>query len=89
MGYEVSLGRINIVDETENVHKVQCAICMKIKGKEKLFMLKFDNLLKHTGRHETKVSNLRVAIGSFYFNLKSQHALKQKKLHYWGSSFNS
>jgi len=74
MGYKVSLGRINIVDETDNVHKGQCAICTKVKGKEKLFMPKFDNLLKHIGRHETKVSNLKVAIGSFYFNLKSQHA---------------
>jgi hypothetical protein len=47
MGYKASLGKINIIDETNNVHKVQCAICTKIKGKEKLFMLKLDNLLKH------------------------------------------
>jgi hypothetical protein len=45
---------------------------MKVKGKENLFMPKLDSLLKHASRHEAKVLNLRVAIGSFYFNLKSQ-----------------
>jgi hypothetical protein len=74
MGYEASLGRINIVDEISNVHKVQCAICTKVKGKEKLFMPKLNNLFKHARRHEAKVSNLKVTIVSFYFNLKSQYA---------------
>jgi hypothetical protein len=65
MGYKASLGRIN------DVHKVQCEICMKVEEKEKLLMLKLDNLLKHAGRCKTKVSKLGITTGPFYFSFKS------------------
>jgi hypothetical protein len=63
----------SIVDEIGNVHQVWCAICSNVERKEKLFVLKLDSLLEHTSRHKTKVSKLEVMIGSFYFDLKSEH----------------
>jgi hypothetical protein len=46
---------------------------MKIKGKEKILVPKFDSLFKHTGRHKDEVLKPKVAIGLFCFNLKNQH----------------
>jgi hypothetical protein len=59
---------------TKNMHQVQCAICTKVKGKENLLVLKLDSLFKHVGMCKAKVSKARVEFGSFYFDLKSQHA---------------
>jgi hypothetical protein len=59
------------VDDIGNVHQVQCAICSKVKGKEKLLVLKLDSLLTYVGRHKAKVPNCGVEVGSFYFYPKS------------------
>jgi hypothetical protein len=37
----------------------------------KIVHTKLDNLFKHIDRHKTKVSKLRITIGSFYFNIKN------------------
>jgi hypothetical protein len=47
---------------------------MKVKGKDKLLVPKLDSLFKHVGRCKVEVLKLGLAIGLFYFNLKSQHA---------------
>ncbi len=55
------------------MHKVHCAICSKVEGKEKFLILKFNNLLKHIGCRKAKVVGLGVEVGVFYFNGKCQH----------------
>jgi hypothetical protein len=61
----------SIVDDIGNVHQVQCAICSKVEGKEKLLVFKLDSLLTHANRHKTKVPSHGVEVGSFYFYPKS------------------
>jgi len=41
MGSAFSLGKF-IVDDTCGVHQVQCAICLKVEGKEKLLVFKLE-----------------------------------------------
>jgi hypothetical protein len=47
-----------VVDAKGNVHQVCCVIYFKVKGIEKLFIL--NNLLKHIGRHKSKVISVGV-----------------------------
>jgi hypothetical protein len=61
----------SIVNDRGKVHQVQCAICLKIEGKERLLVPKFNRLFKHASRLKAKVPNCGVEIGSFYFNLKT------------------
>jgi len=44
-----------MVDNIGNVHQIHCAICSRVENKEKLLVLKFNNLLKHVGNHKTKI----------------------------------
>lgn len=60
-----------IMDDIGNVHQVQCAICSKVKGKEKLLVFKLDSLLTHASRHKTKVPSRGVEVALFYLYLKS------------------
>jgi len=59
------------MDDIDNVHQVQCAICSKVEGKEKLLVLKLDSLLTHASRHKTKIPSHNVKVGSLYFYPKS------------------
>jgi hypothetical protein len=63
-----------VVDYKGNVHKVCCAICSKVESKEKLFILKLNNLLKHVGCHKGKVVSLAVEVSVLNFNGKCEHA---------------
>ncbi len=47
-----------VVDAKGDAHQVCCVIYSKVKGIEKLFDL--NNLLKHIGRHKSKVVNVGV-----------------------------
>jgi len=66
------------VDDIGNVHQVQCAICSKVEVKEKLLVLKLDNLLTHASRHKAEVPSRGVEVGSFISILKA-NMLKMKK----------
>jgi hypothetical protein len=57
----------SILDDIGNEHQVQCAICSKIEGKEKLLVLKLDSLFMHASRQKAKVPSRGVEVGSFYF----------------------
>ncbi len=61
----------SIVNDIGNVHQVQCAICSKVEGKEKLLVLKLINLLMHASKHKAKVLSCGVEVGSFYFYTES------------------
>lgn len=63
----------SIINYKSNVHKVHYVICSKVEGKEKLFIPKLNNMLKHVGHHKSKIISPRVEIGVFYFNGKCQH----------------
>jgi hypothetical protein len=45
MGNAFSLGK-SIVDDTSNVHQVRCVIYLKVEGKEKLPVPKFDKFVE-------------------------------------------
>jgi hypothetical protein len=77
-----------IVNDISNVHQIQCAICSKVEGKEKLLVLKLDNLLTHATRHKAEVPSCGVEVGSFISILKAS-TLKMKNLHCCNSLFNS
>ncbi len=53
------------------MHQVQCVICLKIEGKERLLVPKLNKLFKHASRLKAKVPNRGVEVGSFYFNPKN------------------
>jgi hypothetical protein len=65
----------SIVDDRGKVHQVQCAICLKIEGKERLLVPKLNKLFKHASRFKAKVPNrgveVGVEVGFFYFNPKN------------------
>jgi hypothetical protein len=63
-----------VVDCKGNVHKVCCAICSKVEGKEKLSILKLNNLLKHVGCCKGKIISLGVEVSVFNFSGKCEHA---------------
>jgi hypothetical protein len=73
MGCVISLAKVH-KNVTSNVHNIQCTICSKIEGKDKIFVCKLDNLLKHASKCKVKVASRGVEIVSFYFNPKIQHA---------------
>jgi len=70
MGAMSSLGA-TIVDDTDNVHHVWCAICLKVEAKEKLLILKLVSLLKHASRHKAKVPSHNVEVGLFILIIKA------------------
>ncbi len=51
---------------------------LHIEAKDKIFVCKLDNLLKHASKCKVKVASCGVEIVSFYFNLKIQHAHSKK-----------
>jgi hypothetical protein len=70
MGSAFSLGK-SIVNDTCGMHQVQCAICLKVEGKEKLLVLKLVSLLKHASRRKAKVPSHNVEVGFFIWILKA------------------
>jgi hypothetical protein len=50
------------------VHKVKCKVCRKIKGHNKLLVLKVNFLWKHVGEKKTTTTIFNVvAMGEYYF----------------------
>jgi hypothetical protein len=70
-----------IVNDIGNVHYVWCAICLKIEGKEKLLVFKLVSLLKHVGKHKTRVLSHGVEI-SFWIWILKANMFKMKKSKY-------
>jgi hypothetical protein len=52
LGFEPFTLAKYVMDVKCNTDQVCCAICSKIKGKEKLLMFKLDNLLQHSSYHK-------------------------------------
>jgi hypothetical protein len=54
-----------------------CRICTFVEGKEKLLVLKLDNLLKHVG-HKNGMVSIPTIDASFYnFNKDFMHAMNE------------
>jgi len=57
-----------IVGVNERVHKEKCKVCRKIKGHNKLLVLKLNFLWKHVGQRKATTTILNVvAMGEYYF----------------------
>jgi hypothetical protein len=57
-----------IVGANGRVHKVKCKVCRKIKGHNKLLVLKLNFLWKHVGQRKTTTTIFNVvAMGEYYF----------------------
>jgi hypothetical protein len=69
MGSAFSLGK-SIVNDTCGMHQVQCAICLKVEGKEKLLVFKLEKF-EHVGRCKSKFLSCGVEFGYFHFYPKS------------------
>jgi hypothetical protein len=67
-----------IVHVNGRVHKVKCKVCSKIKGHNKLLILKLNSLWKHIGQRKatTTIFNV-VAMGEYYFLKKIQHVFNE------------
>jgi hypothetical protein len=67
-----------ILGANERVHKVKCKLCRKIKGHNKLLVLKLNLLWKHVGQKKatTTIFNV-VAMGEYYFVKNNQHVFNE------------
>jgi hypothetical protein len=63
----------------DNVYHMCCVICLKIESKEKLFVLKLENLLMHIiNTHKIKFNSLGVKVGFFISTLIAKvHVMKR------------
>jgi len=67
-----------IVGANERVHKVKCKVCRKIKGHNKLLVLKLNFLWKHDCQIKTIITILNVVgMGEYYFLKKNQHVFNE------------
>jgi phage-related protein len=62
-----------VVGDDGLIHVVRCKVCSKVQHKDRLFVLKFDNLSKHASKKKEKVIKFSVQPGKFYFKKNSQH----------------
>jgi hypothetical protein len=61
-----------IVHVNGRVHKVKCKVCSKIKGHNKLLILKLNSLWKHIGQRKATTTIFKlVAMGEYYFLKKN------------------
>jgi len=58
MGHMFTLGWICNKWLGSDVHQEHCIICPKVKDNENFHVFKFDKLLKHTNRRNTKAINV-------------------------------
>jgi hypothetical protein len=62
----------------ERVHKVKCKVCRKIKGHNKLLVLKLNFLWKHDGQRKTIITIFNVvAMGEYYFLKTNEHVFNE------------
>jgi hypothetical protein len=67
-----------IVGANERVHKVKCKVCRKIKGHNKLLVLKQFFLWKHVDQRKAIITILNVvAMGSTIFLKTNQHVFNE------------
>jgi hypothetical protein len=66
-----------MVSVNGKVHKVKCKINNKIKGNNKLLILKLNSLWKQVGWKKTIITILHVATREYYFLKTSQHVLNE------------
>jgi hypothetical protein len=67
-----------IVGANGRVHKVTCKICRKMKGHNKLLVLKLTFLWKHVGQRKATTTILNVvAMGEYYFLKINQHVYNE------------
>jgi hypothetical protein len=70
-----------MLGENGKVNMVKCCFCLQIKSRKKFMIPKFDNLKKHIGRHNYKVTKPNCNVGQYHMSIKSQHA-KNERLFY-------
>jgi hypothetical protein len=76
-GYKVILGKIHS-GFNGRVHKAKCKVWRKIKGYNKLFVLKLNFLWKHIGQRQATTTILNVgAIREHYFSKTNQHVFNE------------
>ncbi len=67
-----------IVGVNERVHKVKCKVCRKIKGHNKLLVLKLNFLWKHVGQRKATITIINVvAMGEYFFLKTNQHVFNE------------
>jgi len=67
-----------IVHINGRVHKVKCKVCSKIKGHNKLLVLKLNYMWKHIGQRKATTTIFNVmAMGEYYFSRKNQDVFNE------------
>lgn len=68
----------SVLGPNGNIHQVRCKVCTKVKGREKLFVPKFDSFQKHVGWRKAKRASRGNEAGSLYFSSDSQHTKNER-----------
>jgi len=56
------------------LNMVHYKLCSELDGREKLLVIKFDNLQKHASRRKCKVARPKLTMGQYFMFINSQHA---------------